>query len=249
VERIDALFAIKRETNGAASPERVRVRNMRSRPLVGALETWLRERRAKLSGKSETAKAIDYSLKRWPAFTRFLDDGRLCMSNNAAERAVRCVAVGRKNWTFAGSDEGGHRAAAIYTLIEHFDRSESRYPVANSSPARSRLGSRQSGPMRDGNSANALLMPDRSRRCAIRLPRRAYDALSQQLLEGAYSAAMFASPVKPTLSDWSCTMVLWSNIHLLRGRYSPKPPFLPERHAGPDHPLAGARLCPPKQFS
>ena len=98
--------------------QRVRVRNERSRPLVGTLETWLRERRAKLSGKSETAKAIDYSLKRWPAFTRFLDDGRLCMSNNAAERAVRCVAVGRKNWTFAGSDEGGHRAAAIYTLIE-----------------------------------------------------------------------------------------------------------------------------------
>jgi hypothetical protein len=68
VERIDALFAIEREINGAASPDRVRVRNMRSRPLVGALETWLRERRAKLSGKSETAKAIDYSLKRWPAF-------------------------------------------------------------------------------------------------------------------------------------------------------------------------------------
>ena len=79
----------------------------------------MRERRAKLSVKSETAKAIDYSLKRWPAFTRFLDDGRLCMSNNAAERAVRCVAVGRnKNLTFAGSDQGGRRAAAIYTLIE-----------------------------------------------------------------------------------------------------------------------------------
>ena len=118
VERIDALFAIEREINGATPQERVRVRNERSRPLVVALETWLRERRAKLSGKNETAKAIDYSLKRWPAFTRFLDDGRLCMSNNAAERAVRCVAVGRKNWTFAGSDEGGHRAAAIYTLIE-----------------------------------------------------------------------------------------------------------------------------------
>jgi transposase len=118
VERIDALFAIEREINGAAPQERVRVRNERSRPLVGALEAWLRERRAKLSGKSETAKAIDYSLKRWPAFTRFLNDGRLCMSNNAAERAVRCIAVGRKNWTFAGSDEGGRRAAAIYTLIE-----------------------------------------------------------------------------------------------------------------------------------
>jgi transposase len=118
VERIDALFAIEREINGMTPQERVRVRNERSRPLVGALETWLRDRRAKLSGKSETGKAIDYSLKRWPAFTRFLDDGRLCMSNNAAERAVRCVAVGRKNWTFAGSDEGGWRAAAIYTLIE-----------------------------------------------------------------------------------------------------------------------------------
>jgi transposase len=94
------------------------MRDERSRPLVGALETWLRDRRAKLSGKSDTGKAIDYSLKRWPAFIRFLDDGRLCMSNNAAERAVRCVAVGRKNWTFAGSDEGGYRAAAIYTLIE-----------------------------------------------------------------------------------------------------------------------------------
>jgi transposase len=69
------------------------VRDERSRPLVGALDIWLRERRAKLSGKSETAKAIDYSLQRWPAFTRSLDDGRLCMSNNAAERAVRCVAM------------------------------------------------------------------------------------------------------------------------------------------------------------
>ena len=85
--------------------------------LVADLETWLRERRAKLSRQSETAKAIDYSLKRWAALTRFLDDGRLCMSNNAAEREIRAVAVGRKNWTFAGSDEGGHRAAAIYTLI------------------------------------------------------------------------------------------------------------------------------------
>ena len=78
----------------------------------------MRDRRAKLSGKSETAKAIDYSLKRWQVFTRFIDDGRLCMNNNAAERELRAVAVGRKNWTFAGSDEGGRRAAAIYTLIQ-----------------------------------------------------------------------------------------------------------------------------------
>ena len=69
------------------------------------------------SPRGETTKAINYSLNRWDAFTRFLDDGRLCMSNNAAERELRAVALGRKNWTFAGSDEGGRRAAAIYTLI------------------------------------------------------------------------------------------------------------------------------------
>ena len=113
-----ALFAIEREINGLVPEQRLAVRNERSRLLVVELETWLRQQRAKLSRRSETAKAIDYSLKRWTALTRFLDDGRLCMSNNAAERAVRCVAVGRKNWTFAGSDKGGYRAAAIYTLIE-----------------------------------------------------------------------------------------------------------------------------------
>jgi transposase len=118
VERIDALFAIEREINGLTPAQRVAVRNERSRPLVAELETWLRQRRARLSGKSEIGKAVDYSLKRWTAFTRFLDDGRLCMSNNAAEREIRPVAVGRKNWTFAGSDEGGRRAAAIYTLIQ-----------------------------------------------------------------------------------------------------------------------------------
>ena len=117
VERIDALFAIEREINGVAPQQRVRVRNERSRPLVIELETWLREQRAKLSSKNEIAKAIHYSLKRWRALTSFLDDGRLCMSNNAAERELRAVAMGRKNWTFAGSDEGGRRAAVIYTLI------------------------------------------------------------------------------------------------------------------------------------
>lgn len=94
------------------------VRQEHSRPLVTALEVWLREQRAKLSARNEVAKAIAYSLNRWAGLIRFLDDGRLCMSNNAAERALRGVAVGRHNWTFAGSDEGGRRAAAIYTLIE-----------------------------------------------------------------------------------------------------------------------------------
>jgi transposase len=118
VERIDALFAIEREINGSPAHERMRVRNERNRPLVIALESWLREQRRKLSARNEIAKAIQYSLGRWTALTRFLDDGRLCMSNNAAERALRGIAVGRNNWTFAGSDEGGGRAAAIYTLIE-----------------------------------------------------------------------------------------------------------------------------------
>ena len=118
VERIDALFAIEREINGLAPQERVHERNRRSRPLVAALEAWLREQRAKLSGQSKTGQAIAYSLTRWIALTRFLDNGRLCMSNNAAEREIRPVAMGRKNWTFAGSDAGGQRAAAVYSLIQ-----------------------------------------------------------------------------------------------------------------------------------
>jgi transposase len=101
------------------SPEaRKAIRQERSKPLVVTYEAWLREQRALLSSKSEIAKAINYTLDRWTAFTRFLDDGRICLSNNAAERAVRGVALGRKNWTFAGSDEGGRRAAAVYSLIE-----------------------------------------------------------------------------------------------------------------------------------
>jgi len=118
VRRIDALFATEREINGLSADERRRRRTEQSRPLVSELEAWLREIRSRLSSKAETAKAIDYLLKRWPAFTRFLEDGRICLSNNAAERALRGIAVGRRNWTFAGSDAGGRRAAAIYTLIE-----------------------------------------------------------------------------------------------------------------------------------
>ena len=118
VRRIDELFAIEREINGQPPHRRLGVRQDRSKPLVEALEKWLRSTRRKLSSKNPLAKTIDYHLKRWPAFTRFLDDGRICMSNNAAERSVRGIAVGRKNWMFAGSDSGGRRGAAIYTLIE-----------------------------------------------------------------------------------------------------------------------------------
>ena len=118
VRRTDALFAIEREINGKPPSERRRVRQERSRPRVEELETWLREQYARLSPASQVGKAIAYSLNRWDGLARFLDDGRLCMTNNAAERALRGIAVGRHNWTFAGSDAGGRRAAAIYTLIE-----------------------------------------------------------------------------------------------------------------------------------
>lgn len=118
VQRIDGVFAIEREINGRTAAERRAQRRERVQPLIGELETFLCEKRAALSSKSELAKAIDYMLKRWPAFTRFLDDGRICLTNNAAERALRGIAVGRHNWTFAGSDEGARRAAAMYTLIE-----------------------------------------------------------------------------------------------------------------------------------
>jgi transposase len=118
VRRIDALFAIERAINGLSVDERLRLRAERSRPLASDLEAWLRQNRSRLSSKAVTAKAIDYVLKRWTSFTRVLEDGRVCLSNNAAERALRGIAVGRKNWTFAGSDTGGRRAAALYTLIE-----------------------------------------------------------------------------------------------------------------------------------
>jgi transposase len=118
VARIDALFAIEREINGLPPAERRRVRQERSKSLVDGLGTWLREHYGKVSPNGKTGKAIAYSLNAWDALVRFLNDGRLCMSNNAAERAMRPIATGRRNWTFAGSDEGGRRAAAIYTLIE-----------------------------------------------------------------------------------------------------------------------------------
>jgi transposase len=93
------------------------VRQERVKPLVDALKAWMRTERARLSRHADIAKPIDYMLKRWPAFTRFLDDGRICLSNKAAERALRGIALGRRAWLFAGSDRGGERAAAMYTLI------------------------------------------------------------------------------------------------------------------------------------
>jgi hypothetical protein len=117
VQRIDALFEIERSINGASAEGRRAVRQELSAPLVADLESWMREQRARLSRGNDIAKAMDYMLKRWPAFTRFLDDGRICLSNNAAERALRGIALGRKSWLFAGSDRGGQRAAAMYSIV------------------------------------------------------------------------------------------------------------------------------------
>ena len=117
VRRIDALFDIEREINGLAPEQRLSARAERSAPLVAELEAWMRTERARLSRHNDISRAMDYMLKRWPAFTRFLEDGRICLTNNAAERALRGVALGGRAWLFAGSDRGGERAAAIYTLI------------------------------------------------------------------------------------------------------------------------------------
>jgi transposase len=117
VRRIDALFDLERAINGKSAEQRRAVRQELSAPVVADLEGWLREQRLNLSRGNDLAKAMDYMLKRWPAFTRFLADGRVCLSNNAAERALRGSALGRKSWLFAGSDRGGPRAAAMYSLI------------------------------------------------------------------------------------------------------------------------------------
>ena len=115
--RIAELYVIESEIRGRPADERRTIRQERSRPVLGAMREWLRTTLERLSQKSEMAKAIRYALTRWEALGRFCDDGRVEIDNNAAERALRCVALGRKNYLFAGSDAGGERAAAIYSLI------------------------------------------------------------------------------------------------------------------------------------
>jgi transposase len=117
VKRIDALFDIERGINGQSAEERLRVRREQSVPLVAALEAWLREQRLRLSRSSPVAEPIDYMLRRWDRFAKFLGDGRICLTNNAAERALRGFALGRKSWLFAGSERGADRAAFMATLI------------------------------------------------------------------------------------------------------------------------------------
>jgi transposase len=118
VQRLDALFDIERGINGRPASERLAARQELSAPIIAELHAWLTAQHARLSRNHDLAKAINYMLRRWGAFTRFLADGRICITNNAAERALRCVPLGRKAWLFCGSDRGGQRAAVLYTLIQ-----------------------------------------------------------------------------------------------------------------------------------
>lgn len=115
--RIGVLYAIEDEVRGKPGELRQEVRQARARPLLDQFRQWMEKSLRQLSPKSETAGAIRYALSRWCALTRYIEDGRLEIDNSAAERALRAVALGRKNYLFAGSDEGGERAAAFYSLI------------------------------------------------------------------------------------------------------------------------------------
>ena len=117
MDHIGALYAIEQEIRGRPPDERRAVRQNRSRPILDELKSWLEQTLPTLSQKSAMAKAIHYTLHRWEALRRYCEDGRIEIDNNAAERALRCVALGRKNFLFAGSDAGGERAAALYSLL------------------------------------------------------------------------------------------------------------------------------------
>ena len=117
VKRIDVLFDIERAINGLSIEDRLRVRQDQSKQLVDEPGAWLREERSRLSRSASVSGPIDYILKRWDRSARFLTDGRICMTNNAAERALRGFALGRKSWLFAGSERGADRAAAMGTLL------------------------------------------------------------------------------------------------------------------------------------
>jgi len=118
LERICALYAVETDVRGQPPDVRRNARQARTAPLIADLRTALNDAHRRLSPKSVMAKAIVYGTKRWTALTRFLDDGRLENDNNIAERSLRGIAVGRRNWLFAGSRIGGERAAAICTVIE-----------------------------------------------------------------------------------------------------------------------------------
>ena len=115
--RIGALYGIEETIRGKPPDERRAVRQAQSKPLLDSLRQWFEATLSKLSRKSETTVAIRYALSRWDALVRYIDDGHIEIDNNAAERSLRGVALGHKNYLFAGSDTGGERAAVIYSLI------------------------------------------------------------------------------------------------------------------------------------
>ena len=117
LEMIDEIFAAERDIIGKTAEERLRVRKQVVVPLVDQLKSWFDAQRQTLSRHDPVAKAIAYFLNDWEGFTSFLEDGRICLTNNAAERPLRSVARGRKAWLFVGSDRGGDRAAMLFSLI------------------------------------------------------------------------------------------------------------------------------------
>ena len=139
--RIGALYGIEEDVRGKAAELRCSTRQTRARPLLDELRSWLEKSLRSLSTKSETAGAIRYALSHWCALTRYVDDGLLEIDNSAAERALRAVALGRKNCLFAGSNSGGERAAAIYSLSppgSDSHRRTSRQPDRRTAPLKPR---------------------------------------------------------------------------------------------------------------
>ena len=118
LQSISALYDVEREVKSLTADERLKIRQTRSRPLADVLHQWMELQRRQITDGSATARALDYSLRRWSALTRFLADGQLPIDNNWAENQIRPVAIGRKNWLFAGSLRAGQRAAAVMSLIQ-----------------------------------------------------------------------------------------------------------------------------------
>jgi transposase len=118
LERIAGLYAVEKDVRGRSPEERRAVRSLKSRPLIAALEPWLRVKLGLISQKSKLAKAIRYALSRWEGLTRFIDDGRIELDNNTVERSIRPIALNRKNALFAGSDGGAEHWATVASLIE-----------------------------------------------------------------------------------------------------------------------------------
>lgn len=118
LQYIAQLYEVERELRDLNTDDRLQVRKTKARPVADALDDWMRLQRIKIPDGSATAKALDYSLKRWTALTRFLGDGQLPIDNNWIENQIRPIAIGRKNWLFAGSLRAGQRAAAVMSLIQ-----------------------------------------------------------------------------------------------------------------------------------